>query len=185
LPVATGRPTLADVIDPSPDAVAEAAPEAVAGRAPHDGPADGPDEAHRVPEGVSDATVDALGSLSEALEHVERARGHLYSFHQASGTADLTLGEAVTRLRDAGHGDLADRLEAELVGRNVIAGRWTFQVVEEYDDSYWSVFRRLERTAREDLVRGRRHLYEARMKERERTHGRPGHEARPEEPAAG
>ena len=29
------------------------------------------------------------------------------------------------------------------------------------------------------LAGGRRHLYEAEMKERERTPGRPGHEARP------
>jgi hypothetical protein len=149
------------------------------------GAPDGPDDAHRIPAGVSGATVDALGTLSEALEHVERARGHLYSFHQASGSADLTLGKAVDELRDAGHGDLADRLAAELVGRNVIAGSWTFQIVEDYDDSYWSVFRDLEREAREALVQGRRHLFEARMKEQERTRGRPGHEARPEEPANG
>jgi hypothetical protein len=145
----------------------------------------GPDAAHRVPEGVSTETVDALGTLSEALEHVERARGHLYSFHQASGTADLTLGEAVRQLRDAGHPALADRLERELVGRNVISGRWTFQIVEEYDDGYWSLFRQLERTAREDLVQGRRHLYEARMKEQERSPGVPGHEALPQDVPGG
>jgi hypothetical protein len=143
----------------------------------------GPDEAHRIPDGVSQATVEALGHLSEALEHIERARGHLYSFHQASGTGDLTLGTAVRGLRDAGHGDLADRIESDLVGRNVISGRWTFQIVEEYDDSYWSVFRRVEKEARDELVRGRRHLYEAQLKEDERTHGRPGHEARPDESA--
>ena len=30
------------------------------------------------PDGVDDATVEALGKLSEALETCERARGHLY-----------------------------------------------------------------------------------------------------------
>ncbi len=35
------------------------------------------DATHTTPEGVSDATVDALGKLSEALETVEIARGHL------------------------------------------------------------------------------------------------------------
>ena len=65
------------------------------------------------------------------------------------------------------------------VGRNVVEGRWTFQVVEEFDDGYWSAFRRHERTAREALVRGRRHLYEAEMKERLRTRGHPDHTARP------
>ncbi len=134
---------------------------------------------HRVPEGVSDATVEAVGKLSEALEWIERARGHLYEFHQMSGHADLTVGEAVEELRDAGHEALADRLETELVGRNVIEGRWTFQVVEEYDDGYWSVARDLEREVRDELVEGRRHLFEARMKEDRRTHGHPAHTARP------
>lgn len=121
----------------------------------------GPDAAHRRPDGVSDATVAALGKLSEALEAVEVARGHLYAFHRLSGTADLTLGEAVVQLRAAGHADLADRIDAELVGRNVLGGRWTFQAVEEYDDTYYAAFRGLERAARDELVDGRRHLYEA------------------------
>jgi hypothetical protein len=134
----------------------------------------------RVPPGVRDACVDALGALSEALETTERARGHLYAFHQLTGSADLRLGEAVDGLRKAGHGELADRIETELVGRNVIADRWTFQVVEDYDDGYWSLFRRLEREAREQLAGGRRHLAEARMKEDRRTHGAPGHEKGPQ-----
>ncbi len=40
----------------------------------------------RRPDGVDDRTVEALGKLGEALERVERARGHLYSFHQMCGT---------------------------------------------------------------------------------------------------
>jgi hypothetical protein len=140
-----------------------------------------PDPGHTTPEGVDEATVDALGTLSKALETVERARGHLYTFHQLSGTADLTLGDAVDQLRDAGHTALADRIETELLGRNVLAGRWTFQVVEDYDDGYWTTFRELERIAREQLADGRRHLYEARMKQARRTVGRPGHEATPAE----
>ena len=138
-----------------------------------------PDPDHSTPRDVGDATVDALGKLSEALETCEVARGHLYGFHQLTGSADIKLGEAVAALRQAGHASLADRIDRELVGRNVLAGRWTFQVVEDYDDNYWSLFRELERLARTELAAGRRHLYEARMKQRERTVGLPGHEATP------
>ncbi|MBM7519851.1 hypothetical protein [Nocardioides nitrophenolicus] len=137
------------------------------------------DEEHTRPDGVDDLTVEALGNISEALEAVEVARGHLYAFHRLSGTADLTLGKGVDQLREAGHTELADRIERELVGRNVIQGRWTFQLVEEYDDGYYTAFRDLDRQAREALVGGRRHLYEAEMKEDRRTHGRPGHERTP------
>jgi len=140
---------------------------------------DEPTPRHTRPEGVDDATIGALGKMSEALEVVEDARGHLYRFHRMSGMADLALGEAVDLLRQAGHSELADRVNAELVGRNVIEGRWTFQIVEEYDDGYYTTFKDLEERARTSLVGGRRHLFEAEMKEDRRTHGRRHHEARP------
>lgn len=138
-----------------------------------------PDAAHRVPDDVDPATVEAVGKLTEALETTERARGHLYSFHQLTGHADLQVSEAVDLLREAGHDAFADRVAAQLVGRNVIEGRWTFQVVEDYDDGYWREFHDLERAARDELTHGRRHLHEARMKEDRRTQGRRDHEARP------
>ena len=133
----------------------------------------------RRPDGTDDDTVEAVGSLSEALEYVERARGHLYSFHQLMGHADLLLGETCDKLRDAGHGDIADTLETDMVGRNVLHGRWTFQVVEEFDDNYWSRLRDHERDVRTQLMGGQRHVFEAEMKERRRTRGRSGHEATP------
>ncbi|MCA1783216.1 MAG: hypothetical protein ABR500_01775 [Dermatophilaceae bacterium] len=138
------------------------------------------DEAHTAPAAVDDATVEAVGRLTEALETVERARGHLYSFHQLTGEADFKIGDAVDQLREAGHIELADRLSAEIVGRNVIPGRWTFQIMEEYDDGYWEPLRAAEREVRERLVGGKRHLAEARLKEQRRTHGEPGHEKRPD-----
>ncbi len=144
-------------------------------RADHDVTAD----EHSRPSGIDSATVQAVGKITEALETVERARGHLYSFHQLTGAADLALGEGVDQLRAAGHSDLADRIQTELIGMNVLPGRWTFQVVEEYDDGYYARFTALERLARDELLHGRRHVFEAEMKEDRRTHGRPGHEARP------
>ncbi len=134
---------------------------------------------HQRPDGMDDATVEAVGAVSEALEWVERARGELYSFHQLMGRADLLLGEACDKLRAAGHDEVADRLWRELVGRNVLDGRWTFQIVEEFDDTYWSVFRDHERRVRDELQQGRRHVFEGEMKERRRTHGKAGHERRP------
>ncbi|BBY79727.1 hypothetical protein H7I53_02350 [Mycolicibacterium pulveris] len=136
-------------------------------------------EKTRRPEGVDDATVEAVGKVSEALECVERARGDLYSFHQLIGHADLMLGDACDMLRAAGHGAVADRLETEVVGRNVLHGRWTFQIVEDFDDNYWTVFREHERALRDELQGGVRHVWEEEMKDRRRTDGRPGHERRP------
>jgi hypothetical protein len=128
---------------------------------------------------LDDATVEALGKLSEALEVVEHARGLLYGFHRLTGTADLALQEAVGLLREAGHAELADDIDRDLVGRNVIADRWTFQIVEDYDANYWTTFRAFDERARTELSGGDRHVFEARMKQRERTPGHPRHEAGP------
>ncbi len=141
---------------------------------------DGPAPEHRRPDGVDDKTVEALGKLSEALEVVEDARGSLYRFHRLTGTADLALGEAVDLLREAGHDSLAGEVQSRLVGRNVLEGRWTFQIMEEYDDGYYRLFKELEAKARDTLALGRRHLYEAEMKEDRRTHGNPDHKAVPD-----
>jgi hypothetical protein len=97
------------------------------------------------------------------------------------GHADLLLGEASDALSDAGHDALAQRLETDMIGRNIAQGRWTFQLVEEFDDGYWTVLRDHERAVRNELLDGRRHVFEAEMKEQRRTHGRSGHEARPTE----
>lgn len=137
------------------------------------------DDAHARPDGASDDTVEAVGKVSEALEYVERARGHLYSFHQLMGHADLLLGTACDKLRAAGHAEIADRLWQDMVGRNVLQGRWTFQVVEEFDDDYWSLLRAHEERVRDELMQGRRHVFEAEMKQDRRTAGRAGHEAHP------
>lgn len=144
-------------------------------------PDDRPAQHHTRPPGVDDTTVAALGKLSEALEVIEDARGSLYRFHRLTGKADFAFGDAVDLFRAAGHDAIADRIEAEVVGRNVIEGRWTFQLVEEYDDGYHAAAVAAEQAARDELVGGRRHLYEAEMKEERRSHGRRHHEARPHE----
>ena len=137
------------------------------------------DDAHSRPPGTSDATVAAVGKISEALEIIEDARGQLFGFHRRIGMADLALGEAVDLLREAGHDEVADRIETEVVGRNILAGRWTFQIVEEFDDGYYATFKEQERRAREELMDGKRHVYESEMKQERRSHGRAGHEATP------
>lgn len=79
---------------------------------------------------MDDETTEALGKLRKALETTERARGHLYSFHQLTGTADFELDDAIAALRGAGHGEHAKRVQ---------------------------VFRDVERAARDDLAGGQRH----------------------------
>jgi hypothetical protein len=136
---------------------------------------------HDRPDGVADETVAAVGKLSEALEWVERARGRLYDFHQMMGRADFLFGDAADALDDAGHTAEAQTVRRHIVGRNVLDGRWTFQIIEEFDDLYYDAVRRCDAQICEQLMDGRRHVFEAELKEQRRTRGLHGHESRPDE----
>jgi hypothetical protein len=45
------------------------------------------------------------------------------------------LGEGCEQLRASGNSELAGRLESDLVGRIVLDGRWTLQIVEQFATS--------------------------------------------------
>lgn len=149
--------------------------------APQKPTAEQPNPEKRRPAGVDDATVKATGKVSEALEYIHRVRGALYDAHQLMGHADFLFGEAADELREAGHGELADFLDTDIVGRNLIPGRWTFQMMEEFDDTYYEVVVAAEARIRDELLGGRRHVYESELKEQRRTRGKAGHESRPQD----
>lgn len=130
-----------------------------------------PDPAHRRPDGVDDATVAATGKVREYAEWVVRARGRLYDFHQMLGHADAELGEAVALLEEAGHVELAAGIRRELLGRNVVPGMWTFELVEAFDATYADVASRWDQRVRDELLDGRLHVQEAEMKADRRVDG--------------
>jgi hypothetical protein len=124
---------------------------------------------HPVPDGVDDETVAALGELSAAFEVIEEARGYLYAFHRRSGTADLALQHAVDHLRQAGHHALADEIDQVLVGRDVLPGVWTYQLVETYDRTYYDVWQAAVEKAERVAGAGTPHLAESDMKVEEQA----------------
>ncbi|MFA9432876.1 hypothetical protein [Egicoccus sp. AB-alg2] len=133
-----------------------------------------PDPDHARPDGVDDTTVEATGKIGEAFEWIVRARGALYTFHQEMGRADLLLGQGIDKLREAGHDELADELTETWLGRNAIEDRWTFEIVEDFDRTYFDVATAGERRVREELVEGRHHVHEAEMKAARRQDGPTG-----------
>lgn len=95
------------------------------------------------------------------------------------GHADLLFWEAADALAEAGCDHEAALIRREIVGRNVLDGGWTFQVVDEFDDSYYEPVRATERHVRDRLVAGHRHVYEAELKDTRRTNGHPDRSRRP------
>jgi len=145
-------------------------------------PAVGDGRSHERPPGADDATVAAVGKASEAFEYIERVRGHLYELHQLMGRADFLFEDAADLLRSAGHPGHADTVDRTVVGRNLLDGRWTFQIVEEFDAVYYDPVRAVVRALEADLMAGRRHVFEAELKEQRRSVDVRDHESRP--PAA-
>jgi hypothetical protein len=119
------------------------------------------------------STVDAVGKATEALEYVERARGHLYAFHQLIGRADLLFEESAVRLAHAGHREEAASLWRTLVGRDVLEGRWTFEIVERFDDDYYDTARTEVAQLEQRLVGARRHAHEQALRDRRREEHPP------------
>jgi hypothetical protein len=119
------------------------------------------------------STVDAVGKATEALEYVERARGHLYAFHQLIGRADLLFEESAVRLAQAGHRGEAASLWRTVVGRDVLEGRWTFEIVERFDDDYYDTARSEIARLEQRLVGARRHAHEQALRDRRRAEHPP------------
>ena len=176
---ATSRPAGVDVVCRDAVRGMEALDEQLPEEAWMDGVTAGDHHPDRRPAGVSDELVEAVGKLSEAFEYVERARGHLFSFHQLMGHADRVFGEAADLLADARAAACGDDIRQEVVGRNVLDGRWTFQIVEEFDDLYYQPVRDAVRSVEVEHLDGRRHVFESELKDRRRSAGRSGHERRP------
>lgn len=126
------------------------------------------------PPGTTDETVTAVGKVTEAFEWLQRARGHLYELHQVVGHADGLFGEAAEELRAAGHHDEAELIERDVMGRNVLEGRWTFQMIDEAEELFFRPVGTVEQEIRSRLLQGRRHVLEAEMKVRKLTAGAEG-----------
>jgi hypothetical protein len=120
-------------------------------------PADGVDA-------IDDATLEAAHRLEVATEWIERAFGALLDAHHAAGHGQEMLLEAADLLDEAGRGDLAELVRREAACRDAAAGRWTYQIVDEFRSHLLEPARRVEEQVRGELTGGVRHRYEARMK---------------------
>jgi len=114
---------------------------------------------------TDDAAI-AAARLGEALEYVERARGHLYDFHHHIGHADGMLDEVLTGLQKGGRGDLAALIRERVLGQDVLENRWTYQVVDEFDDGFYAAWREVVAQVRDEVPGGERHTWEAALRER-------------------
>ncbi|AFO57647.1 MULTISPECIES: hypothetical protein [Natrinema] len=113
---------------------------------------------------LSDAEREALHEVELGLEWVQRAQGCLLEFHHATGHGMDHLYRAEEVLRTAGHDELADAIRTDLLPHGVVdEDRWSYDVVENFQETLLAETRSLERRVRRDLADGERHVRERRQ----------------------
>ncbi len=121
----------------------------------------------RQPPDMSEAEVEALHHVELAVEWLRRAHGDLVAFHHEVGHAMDHLADAEDGLRDAARTELADELRDDFLPRGVLDdGRWSYDVLESYEDTFFEPLCAYEDETRDRLAAGQRHVAE-REQERE------------------
>ncbi|WP_459194768.1 hypothetical protein [Halosimplex sp. J119] len=113
---------------------------------------------------LTDCEVEALHEVELGLEWLRRAHGKLVEFHHNTGHAMEHLDEAETLLRESGHDDLADEIRERHLPRGVVDDhRWSYDVLESFEDDFMADVTAFAEHTRADLADGRRHVAERRQ----------------------
>ena len=113
---------------------------------------------------LSEAELEALHEVELGLEWAQRAQGCLLEFHHATGHGMDHLCRAEARLRETGHDDLADAIRDDLLPHGVVDDdRWSYDVLEHFQQSLLAETRALEQRVRRELADGERHVRERRQ----------------------
>jgi hypothetical protein len=103
----------------------------------------------------------ALHRLTLGTEWLHRAHGHLLAFHHSTGHAMDHVAAAEAHLREAGHDEFANAIRDEYLHSGVIDDdRWSYDVVEDFQDGVYTDLQRFESIVRDELADGQRHVSE-------------------------
>ncbi len=109
----------------------------------------------------------ALHEAELGLEWLRRAHGALVEFHHDTGHAMDHLARAESLFRETGRTDLANALRDDHLPRGVIdGGRWSYDVLETFEEGFMEPLTGFEREARERVADGQRHVTERRQERR-------------------
>jgi hypothetical protein len=109
---------------------------------------------------LTDAERAALHDLRLGLEHIHRGYGHLLAFHHQ-------IGHAMDRFEDArDHDEFANRLRDERLPAGVVDDRWTYELVEAFENGFLADTTAFEQAIRDALADGADHVTEREQQRR-------------------
>lgn len=131
---------------------------------------DGGPSPEDVAAGLTAEVREAMDAVEVACEWVERAFGSLLDAHHRTGRAQILLLEAADAMESLGRADHAARIR-EVAARDVLPGRWTYRMVDEYRSLLIEPVRAMEEDVRADMTGGLRHVHEIDLRRRTGEHG--------------
>jgi hypothetical protein len=114
-------------------------------------------------EDLTDAERELLHDLQLALEHIYRGYGALLEYHHEIGHGMDKLDSTESKLREAGYEELADRLRDKYLPSGAIDDRWTYELVEAFQQGFLTDVTGFESAVRELLADGEQHIIEQRQ----------------------
>ena len=109
---------------------------------------------------------EALHSVELGMELLRRAHGDLVGVHHKTGRAMDHFARAEGQLRACGYEGLADAVRDRCLPRGAVDDRWTYDLLESFEEGFLAEIADVEEHTREVVADGRRHVAE-RQQERE------------------
>lgn len=113
---------------------------------------------------LSETEREALHQVELGIEWLHRAHGALVEFHHNTGHAMDHFAQAEELFRSTEHRSLADELRTDHLPRGVVdSHRWSYDLLEDFDEGFLCEMVRFEERARQSIAGGMRHVAERRQ----------------------
>lgn len=118
------------------------------------------DDSRGDPTALDETERQALHRVTLGMEWLRRAHGRLLSFHHNTGHAMDHFAAAEQLLDEAGYEELAAAIRTQHLPSGVVDDRWSYDVVETFEEGVLADIEAFEAEAREEIADGRHHVAE-------------------------
>lgn len=111
---------------------------------------------------LTEKEIEALHQLQLGKEHIRKAYGQLLGCHHEVGRGMNKIKKATEILEDCEREDLSEEV-GSIVPANATSDRWTWEIVDDFEDNLLEDVLKTDKEVREELADGQRHINEEQM----------------------